>query len=170
MTEIEKYDDPDDEESVAILVHPDEYKKNPNQVASITVNRIKYIRGKKLAMNPFEIEYYPIEKCNKIKYEKRFAVLPLLFGVLCIIVVGLIVVSPMPGGTRIPVGALALTLGFGVVLVRGIKRHKITFYFDSKDLTWQSKAGDYRHKHTAIQNIIDYARKKGLLSSDTLVA
>ena len=163
MTEVEKYEEPDDEESIAVLVHPDEFKKNPNQVASLTDKRIKYIRGKTLAMNPFEIEYYPIEKCNRIKYEKKFAVLPMIFGVFCILIVGLVMISPIPGGTRVPVGALALALGLGVILVRGIKRHKLTFEFDSKDLKWQSKAGDFKHKHQAVQNITEFARKKALL-------
>jgi len=166
MTEIEKYDDPDDEESIAILVHPDEFKKNPNQIASLTDKRIKYIRGKRLAMNPFEIEYYPIEKCSRIKYEKRLAILPMIFGVFCIFIVAIVMISPIPGGTSVPVGALALALGLGVILVRGIKRHMLTFELDSTDLKWQSKAGDFKHKRQAVQNIIEFARRKALLSSD----
>ena len=163
MNEVEMYEEPDDEESIAILVHPDEFKNNPNQVASLTDKRIKYIRGKTLAMNPFEIEYYPIEKCNRINYEKKLAVLPMIIGIFCILIVAIVMISPIPGGTRVPVGALALALGFGVILVKGIKRHKLTFELDSKDLKWQSKAGDFKHKLQAVQNIIEFARKKTLL-------
>jgi len=167
MTEFESYEDPDDEQSVAILVHPDDYKKNRNQVASVTVKRIKYIRGKTLGVNPFEVEHYPIEKCDQIKYQKRFAVLPMIFGVLCILIVGLVLVSPIPAGTSVPVGALALTFGLGVILVRGLRRHRLTFDLDSRSLKWQSKAGEYKHKRQTVRNVIDFARKKALLSSDS---
>ncbi|HAR45660.1 MAG: hypothetical protein A2X56_06240 [Nitrospirae bacterium GWC2_57_13] len=151
------------EESIAIFVHPDEYARNPNQVASVTTRKIVFVKRKELAMKPFELVEFPLGQCSRITYETRHAFLPMMLGAFLVLLVGFILSSDIPAGTRVPVGALAIAFMFGGGLMFSPKRHRFTFVMNSRKLKWQSKAGDYKYKMGSTQKLIAFAREKGLM-------
>lgn len=153
------------EEHIATFVHPDEYARNPSQVAYVTTRKILYVKRKELAMKPFELVEYPLAQCSSITYQERHAVLPMVLGAVLVLLVGFILSSDIPAGTRVPVGAMAIAAVFGGGLLLGPKRHRFTFVVNNKKLKWQSKAGDYKYKTGSVQKLTAFARERGLMKN-----
>jgi len=152
-----------EEEHIATLVHADEYARNASQVATISTHKLVFIKRKELAMKPFELVEYPMGECTAISYEIKWAVFGMVVGTLLVLLILFIFASEVPAGTRFPVGALAIALVFGAVLMRGPKRHRITFNMAGKQLKWQSKAGDFKYKVASVNKILAFAESRGLL-------
>ena len=152
------------EEHIATFVHPDEYARNPNQVACVTTRKIVFVKRKELAMKPFELVEFPLDQCSRITYETRHAFLPMVLGAFLVLLVGFILSSDIPAGTRVPVGSLAIVFIFGGGLVFSPKRHRFTFIMNNRKLKWQSKAGDYKYKTGSTQKLIAFAKEKGLMT------
>ncbi len=155
---------PNEEEHIATLVHPDEYARNAGQVASLSTSRILFVKRRELALKPFELVEYPTAGCTTIKYEVKWAYLAMTLGVLLVLLILFIFASEVPAGTHVPVGALAIALVFGAILLRGPKRHRLTFVVDGKTLRWQSKAGDFKYKVASVNKVVAFAKEHGLLS------
>jgi hypothetical protein len=160
---------PIEEEHIATLVHPDEYARNVNQIATLTTHTLVFVKRKELALKPFEIVRFPLSECSSISYESRWAVVPMIFGALLVALIVFIFafLSQVPDGTRVPIGALSVAFVFGVVLFRGPKRHRLTFVVNGRKLKWQSKAGDFKHKMVSVQRAIAFAKERGLLNEFT---
>jgi hypothetical protein len=158
-----------EEEHIATLVHDDEYSRNAGQMAKIYSTRLLFVKRKELALKPYELVELPLEQCTSISYEVKWAIVPMIFGMLLVAVVGFILTSYIEPGTRVPVGALAIVLIFGVILARGPKRHRLTFIVGGKRYRWQSKAGDFKYKIASVRKLVSFAREKGLLVSDERV-
>lgn len=154
---------PSEEEHIATLVHPDEYARNVNQMASVSTHKLVFVKRKELALKPFELLQFPLDECSSITYETKWAIVPMAFGALLVAIILFIFSSEVPVGTRVPIGALAIAFIFGVALLRGPKRHRLTFVVNGKELKWQSKAGDFEYKITSTQKIVAFAKEKGLL-------
>lgn len=154
----------DEEEHVAHLVHSDEYAKYANQVASVSTHKILFVKRKELAMKPYELIQFHMTACTSITYEKKLAIVPMIFGALLIALVLFILNSEVAAGTRVPVGALAIVLIFGAILFSGLKRHQLTFVVNDKRLKWKSKAGDFKYKVSSTQKKVAFAKEKGLLN------
>lgn len=152
-----------EEEHIATLVHPDEYARNVGQVATLSTSRILFVKRRELAHKPFELVEYPTSRCASIKYEVKWAIIAMTLGVLLMLLILFIFSSELPAGTRVPVGALVIALLFGVSLLRGPKRHRLTFVVDGKALRWQSKAGDFKYKVVSVNKIVAFAKERGLL-------
>lgn len=154
-----------EEEHVATLVHADEYRRNANQVANLSTEKLVFIKRKELAMKPFDLIEYPMRDCTAIAYEVKWALFGMVLGALLVVLIGFIFMSDVVAGTTVPVGALAVALVFGATLLRGPKRHHLTFVVGGKKLRWQSKAGDFKYKGASVNKIVAFAKSKGLLSS-----
>ncbi len=154
-----------EEEHVATLVHPDEYIRNANQVAKLSTDKLVFIKRKELALKPFELVEYPMTDCTGISYEVRWAWFGMVLGAILVLLILPIFMSEVPAGTRVPVGALAIALVVGATLLRGPKRHRLTFLIAGKKLHWQSKAGDFKYKIASARKVVEFAESKGLLIS-----
>ena len=154
-----------EEEHVATLVHPDEYVRNASQVAKLSTERLVFIKRKELSMTPFELVEYPISECSSISYEVKWAWLGMTIGATLVLLLLFILTSEIPADTRVPVGAIAIALVFGATLLRGPKRHRLTFMVAGKRLRWQSKAGDFKYKVASVNKVVAFAQAKGLLSA-----
>jgi hypothetical protein len=154
---------PTEDEHIATLVYSDEYARYANQMASVSSQKLIFVKRKELAMKPYELLEFPISQCSSISYETKWAVVPMIFGALLVALLLFIFSSRIPAGTQVPIGALAVALIFGVVLLRGPKRHRLTFFMNGKKLVWQSKAGDYKYKVASTTKVVSFARDKGLL-------
>jgi hypothetical protein len=154
-----------EEEHIATLVHADEYARNASQVATISTHKLVFIKRKELAMKPFELVEYPMGECTSISYEVKWAVFGMVVGTLLVLLILFIFASEVPAGTRFPVGALAIALVFGAMLMRGPKRHRITFNMAGKKLKWQSKAGDFKYKVASVNKVLAFAESRGLLTN-----
>ena len=153
----------DETEHVATLVHPDEYAKYVNRVASISSDRILFVKRKELAMTPYELLEFPTSAPTSVRYEKKLAIIPMVMGALFVALVLFILTSEVAPGTRVPVGALAVLLVFGGVLLLGPRRHQLTFEVGGKSLIWKSKAGDFKYKVASSRRVVEWARAKGIL-------
>lgn len=154
------------DEITVTLVHHDEYEKNVNQVACISSDALLFVKRKELALKPFELIQYPMSECSSITYESRWAVAPMIFGMLLVMLMLFIFFAishyDIQEGTKIRVGMLIIALFFGIKLTFGAKRHRLTFIIGGKKLRWQSKPGDFKIKIKAIDRIIAFAKAKGL--------
>ncbi|WP_428001311.1 hypothetical protein [Acidovorax sp.] len=153
----------DDVEHIATLVHSDEYAKYVNQVASVSSERILFVKRKELAMTPYELIEFPTSALTSVRYEKKLAIIPMVVGALFVALVLFILTSEVAPGTRVPVGALAALVVFGGALFLGPKRHQLTFEVGGKSLRWKSKAGDFKYKVVSSQKVVEWARAKGVL-------
>ena len=153
----------DEEQTIAVLVLPEEYAKNANQVARLSTHKIVFVKRKELSLKPFQLVELPMSQCTSVTYEVKWAVVPMILGALLVALVLFILSSEVVVGTRVPLGALAVVLIFGGLLARGPKRHRLTFMVDGKPLRWQSKAGDFRYKVAVVQRVIAYAKESALL-------
>lgn len=151
-------------EHIATLVHPDEYAKHINQVASVYDDKLIFVKRKFASLASFELVHFSMQECTSIIYEIKWAIVSMVFGALLIISIALVLLfGSVPGGTRVPVGALAFVLIFGFVLFRGPRRHRLTFVIGGKKFKWESKAGDFKYKSVSSTKVVLFARGKGLL-------
>lgn len=148
---------------IATLVHDDEYRRNAGQIAKVSSERLLFIKRKELALKPYELVELPVAQCSAITYRVKWAVIPMVIGILLVALVAFVLTSYVEPGTRVPVGALAIVLVFGAILARGPKRHRLTFLVNGKRYKWQSKAGDYKCKVASVNQVVAFAREKGLL-------
>ncbi len=156
-------------EVLAVLVSPDEYTKAPNNVASVTTSQIIFIKRKEFAIKPYEVVDFPINECSSINYEIKWAIFPVVMGVFLIALIGYIFFSLFtygipPEGLHFPIGAILVTSLFGYRLFTSPKRHHLTFVINEKKYKWQSKAGDYKYKTAAVENIINFAKSKSIFN------
>jgi len=156
------------EEWVATLLHPDEYAANVNNVATVTTDKIVYIKRKELALKPFERLEYPIAECTAITYKKHYAIGSFVAGLAAILLVlGIVWGFAVYGanlqpGTRVSIGAVLAVAVFGAFRVSGIKRHRLTFKVGSSEVRWQSRAGEFKSKEVSVQKVAAFAEEKGL--------
>ena len=101
-------------------------------------------------------------RIKAISYRMSYSVAPALLGVVCIAALAAVLVLPIPFGTRVPVGALMLAAGGGLVWLRGMKRHVVEFVVDGKVLSWRSKAGEFKDREVIVQKVLSFARAAGL--------
>ena len=149
-------------EFVATLIHESDYAKQVNQVAILWTDRLRFIRRKELAIEPYAVEEVPMARIKAISYRMSYSVAPALLGVVCIAALAAVLVLPIPFGTRVPVGALMLAAGGGLVWLRGMKRHVLEFAVDGKVLSWRSKAGEFKDREVIVQKVLSFARGAGL--------
>jgi hypothetical protein len=154
-----------EDEHVATLVHQDEFGRNASQVASLSTTRILFVKRKELALKPFELVDLPMNRCTEITYSVKWAVVAMALGATLVLLVIFIFSSVVPAGTSVPVGALAIAFVFGAILMRGPKRHRLTFIVDGKRYRWQSKAGDFKYKVASVNKVIAFAQSQGILNT-----
>ncbi|MFC5498566.1 hypothetical protein ACFPOE_13550, partial [Caenimonas terrae] len=161
---MEASQDIEEERRIATLVLPEDYGRNAGQVASLSTHAILYIKRKELSLKPFELISLPASQCSSIQYEQRLAVVPMVLGgLLVLLLLSAFIFGSVEAGTSIRLGAVALALIFGLNMLFGVKRHRLTFIVDGKRYRWQSKAGDYKYKTAVVERLVAYARERGLL-------
>lgn len=150
------------EEHIATLIHPAEYEKHPNQVASVYTHKIVLL--KKRAFSNATLHEIPIAQCSAVIYRRRWALLSMMAGGFMIAsVIGAFTFGSVNDGTRVPIGALALAVVAGGIMLVNPRKHRLIFVVDGKRLKWESRASDYKFKMVSTQKIRDFARSKGLL-------
>ena len=154
----------EEEQRIVTLVLPEDYARNAGQIASLSTHEILYIRRKELSLKPFELIPLPASHCSSIQYEQRLAVIPMVLGgILVFLLLGLFIFGSVDAGTSIRWGAVALAMIYGLNMLLGVKRHRLTFVVDGKRYRWQSKAGDFKYKTAVVQRLLAYAHERGLL-------
>lgn len=152
-------------EFIATLIHPEGYAKQVNQVATVWSNQLRFIKRKELALEPFAVGLVPIAAVRRIVYRRELAIAPFLVGVLILFIIAIVLLGPIPAGTHIPVGALAVAGYAGCTWMRGVKRHRIDFELPDRVLSWRSKAGDLEFAEPSVNKVVEFARSRGLLAS-----
>ncbi|MFZ6654486.1 hypothetical protein [Undibacterium sp. TJN19] len=155
-----------DEEHIATLVYPDEYAKNINQIASVSTQKLVFVKRKVASLTPFELLQFSLSECSAIFYEIKWAVVSMIFGgLLALSILLVLAFGSFPAGMSVPIGAMGFCFVLGVVLLRGPKRHRLTFVVNGKKFRWQSKAGDFKYKLVSTQKIVAFAKEKGIFSN-----
>lgn len=156
-------------EHIATLVHPDEYEKHLDQITGVYSDQLIFLKRKFMSMKGPELVAYPIASCSSITYKKKLAIVTMLLGVILIVgIPAIFLFGSVEPGTSIPIGMLALAMGMGYVMMRGPRRHRLTFVIDGKKYKWESKAGDFTYKQVSVYKVVSFARQRGILvDSDT---
>lgn len=147
---------------MASLIHEADYAKQVNQVATVWTQQIRFVRRKELAMTAFAVELLPMSEVRSITYETRHALGAAFLGLACVAILALVLWSPIPAGTKVPIGALFLVAGAGLVWMRGTKRHVIEFRLKDRTAIWQSRAGEFKDKKVVVDRVMAFAREAGL--------
>src|SRR6266540_639976 len=162
------------EESVAILVHQDEYLKHLGEAASVTTGHIRVVKRKFVSKAGWEIVDVPLADCTAIKYKDERPLFKIflgaLFTVLTVFICYVIYVywDRLDPGTRIPVGALGFATLYGLGWAFRSRRHRLLFSLrDGRTLEWKSASGDYKYKVASARKTVEFARSAGLLASVT---
>lgn len=153
-------------ESVLVeLVNRDSYSSHPNQVACVTNRRLVFVKRKEFAMEPYAIQYYPIDSCTEISYRKVFAIGATITGLIVAAFGVYALYLKFMGNTDLPrmTGLSILMVVGGVGLAIGVKRHKVTFLVGDKRLSWRCSAGEFRESLEPLRNLVDLARKRGIV-------
>lgn len=162
------------EEFVATLLFPDEYRRQLNQVAGLTSRRIDFLKSKFGSMSGGELVQIPIEQCSSIAYSDRRPVHIIVAGVFLSLTAPLSLYimaanwDAMGSDGRIPIGALFVATLFGLKMAFGARRHELTFSMKGRSsLKWRSRPGDFKYKQPSVDKIVEFARAKGLLRTTT---
>jgi hypothetical protein len=70
------------EQSVAILVFPEDYLRQLNSVASVTTQNVIHLKRKFVSKAGWELVPIPLSEFTAIEYRKELALLHVLFGAL----------------------------------------------------------------------------------------
>ena len=160
-------------EVIAILVAPAEYLRHVNEVASVTTLHIRVLKKKNwtIGSDPYHLIEHRIADCERLDYEDRRSVARIVFGsvlavLICVIFVLLgIYWDSLQPGSRIPVGFLALAFFIGLRWVFGSRVHRLVFLMrDGARLSWKSRAGEFHDMQRAVDNILAFAKSRGLLT------
>jgi hypothetical protein len=158
------------EEFIATLLHPEEYRRNLNRVASLTDQNITFLARKFVSKAGWELVKYPMHECRSISYSDERPLPTMLFGALLVALTVFVLYmlavywERLEPGTRIPIGALALAGLYGVRRLFGARRHRLVFNLvGGRNLSWQSQSGDYGHKRVSVDRVVAFARSKGLI-------
>jgi hypothetical protein len=160
------------EQFVTTLLFSNEYMHHLNQVSGVTTERVIYLKRKFLSKSGYELINYPLADCVSITYKDERSPMTLVLGTLLVILVGGILYGVirywdvLPAATRIPVGALALALLYGLRMAFGARRHRLIFGLkDGTRLSWQTRSGDYKHKQVNAAKVVDLAKARGILAT-----
>ena len=158
------------EEYIATLLHPEEYRRNFNRVASLTSQHLTFLSRKFFSGAGWELVKYPMTECRGVSYHDERPLLGMVFGAVLIAVAVLVVYGlavywdRLDPGTRIPIGAVSLVGIYGIRMLFRARRHRLVFFLtDERRLTWQSRSGDYKYKQVSVDKVVTFARSKGLL-------
>jgi hypothetical protein len=160
------------EEFVATLLHPDEYRRNFNRVASLSSENVTFLNRKFFSKAGWELVKYPMSECRSVSYKDERPLLGMFFGALLValaifIFYALVVYwDRLDAGTRIPAGLVGLAGLYGIRMLFGARRHRLVFFLaGERKLTWQSQSGDHKHKQASVDKVVAFARSKGLLKA-----
>jgi hypothetical protein len=158
------------EEFIATLLHPDEYRRNFNRVASLTSQNVTFLARKFFSKAGYELVKYPMHECRSIGYTDERPLPTMLFGALLVALTVFVFYmltvywDRVDPGTRIPIGALGLAGLYGIRRLFAARRHRLVFNLaGERKLSWQSRSGDYEHKRGSVDKVVAFARSKGLL-------
>jgi hypothetical protein len=160
------------EESVAILLHQDDYIRHLGEVASLTTGRLRVVQRKFVSQLGWELIDIPMSDCTAIAYKDERPLLKIVLGLLLTVLIFfvfyMIYISwdRLDPGTRVPVGALALAGLYGVRWAFQSRRHRVKFSLkDGRTLLWKSSSGEYKYKLASARKIVEFARSAGLLAT-----
>jgi len=156
------------EETIATLIHPDEYAHHFNQIAKLTTKNIIFLKRKFVSKSGWELISYPISDCIGIIHKDERPIITIVSGVMLILLIGFIAFMVYLGsiepGTRIKIGLLGTAVICGFRWTFGSRRHKIIVKLrDNTELLWKSRPGDYKYKIVSTKNVTDFAKSVGLL-------
>ncbi len=160
----------EEEEYVATLIYPDDYLYNLNQVAGLTAKNIIFLKRKFISKSGFELIRYPISDCQSVRYQQKRSILRIVSGALvvlliCFIFYIIVAHSEDLAGMRIKLGLFGIALIAGLRWIFGSRGHKLEFMLrDNIRLIWKSRAGDFENKMPAVNNVINFAKSKGILA------
>src|SRR5688572_5743730 len=98
------------EQSVAILVFPEDYLRQLNSVASVTTQNVVHLKRKFVSKAGWELVPIPLSEFTAIDYKKEVAVARVLFGAFLILLVLFVLAmlakywNDLEPSTRVPVG------------------------------------------------------------------
>ena len=161
------------EQTVGILVDPAGYAYHLNRVVGVSTRNVAFLKRKFVSRSGHELVLYPIETCTSVRYFDERPLLTIVSGVLLIGIIALILVGlvltwgQLPRGTFIWPGLLALAGLYGVRRLLGARRHRLVFRVgDGLALSWWSSPGDFEALRPAVEQILAFARARGLLQAD----
>lgn len=141
------------EEFVATLLFPDEYRRHLNQVAGLSSQNITYLRSKFGSISGGDMIQIPVAQCTSIAYRERRPLYVLVIGALLGICAPIIFAylawnwNWLPPGTKVPTGGLLVGTVIGFRWVFGARRHELTFALKGHStLKWKSRPGDFKYK------------------------
>lgn len=102
------------EEHVATLIHPDEYMRHLNQVASLSTKSIVFLKRKFVSRSGWELVSYPVSDCARITYKDERSIMVVLFGLLLTALLAgicyalFVYWNDLEPSTKIPFGAIGI--------------------------------------------------------------
>lgn len=160
-------------EFVARLIEDGEAIRHFGQVALVTTEHLGVVRRKLVSRAGFEVVDVPLSQCEAVKHFDERPLSTIVSGVLLVGLVAAIVVllalnwNELAPDQRVPVSAIALAGVYGVRRVFGGRRHRLLFVLrDGTTLRWVSRPGGYAVKAPAVQQLLAFARQRGLLLVD----
>jgi hypothetical protein len=158
------------EQSVAILVFPEDYLRQLNSVASVTTQNVIHLKRKFVSKAGWELVPIPLSEFTAIEYRKELALLHVLFGAFLVALVLFVLAmlvkywDDLEPSARVPVGALAIAGVYGTQLAFGVRRHRFVFVrSDGSKLVWKSRSGDDKLMQPLVNRLIEFARSRGLM-------
>lgn len=162
-----------EDQLIATLVFPNEYMRNLNSVAGLSTGHISFLKRKFVSKQGWELVKFPTGNCREILYKANVPFQRILGGVFLTAIVAAITAGlveywdSLEPGQRVPVGAIALAGIYGIKLVLGARRHKLTFRMqDGLTLTWKSKSGEFKVMAPIVDGVVAFAKSKSLLTSE----
>jgi len=158
------------EQNIATLVFPNDYMRQLNSVAGLTVENVIFLKRKFVSKSGWELERHPLSDVTGVLYSPSVPIARIVGGVLLVALIGAVLYllgvywDSLEPGQRVPVGAIALAGIFGLKLLFGARQHKLVFVLKSGNkLTWKSKAGDFNLMKPAVESIVAFAKERALL-------
>jgi hypothetical protein len=159
-----------DERNIATLVSPNDYMRQLNSVAGLTVENLIFLKRKFVSRSGWELERHPLSELTGILYSSYVPIVRVVGGVLLVLLIGSVLYllgvywDSLEPGQRVPVGAIAVAGIFGLKLLFGARQHKLVFVLKSGGkLTWRSRAGDFDLMKPAVESIVAFAKERALL-------
>jgi hypothetical protein len=158
------------EQSVAILVFPEDYLRQLNSVASVTTQNVIHLKRKFVSKAGWELVPTPLSEFTAIEYRKELALVRVLFGAFLVALVLFVLAmlakywNDLEPSTRVPVGALAIAGVYGTRMAFGVRRHRFVFVrSDGSKLMWKSRSGEDKLMQPLVDKLIEFARTRGLM-------
>lgn len=155
-------------EFVAGLVEEEDARRHLGQVASVTTEELRVIRRKFVSTKGWELATHRLSDVEAMEHFDERPLTTTLSGVFMLLVGAAVVLllvlnwNDLAPETKVPVGAIALLISWGVRRTFSARRHRLVFTLrDGTTVWWASRPGEHALRAPAVANVLELARTRG---------